>query len=233
MEAISVNDTIRKRKSIRKYELSDLDAGLLESVQSKMAQVEPLYPDIGVLIEIARKTKGIFGIAAPHYLVFGSEEKEGAYENIGFIGQQMDLFFSEAGIGACWLGMAKHETNMIGGYPFVICMAFGKPAELLHRNLSDFKRKSLSEISEGVDERLEAARLAPSAKNTQGWFFVAQDGVIHCFRKRNTLMPDKLSSIDLGIAICHIATESGEFSFGKDSAAPVRKGFIYVGTVGA
>ena len=112
-------------------------------------------------------------------------------------------------------------------------MSFGKPAEPLHRNLSEFKRKPLSEISEGTDERLEAARLAPSGMNLQNWFFIADKGKIHCYRKKSLLgFMNKLACFDMGIALCHIAKESGNFKFTKESDAPSRKGYVYTGTVG-
>jgi len=114
-------------------------------------------------------------------------------------------------------------------------MAFGKPIESPHRSASEFKRKPLSEMSEGDDKRLEAARLAPSGMNAQNWFFVADGGKIHCYRKKpNPLlgfMTGKLGCIDMGIALCHIMTESDGFTFSKESNAPERKGFIYMGTV--
>jgi len=227
-----MNEIIRKRKSIRKYEQAELGAADLEKVRAKISELTPLYPDISYSIEIVKKTKGLFGFKAPHYLVFFSEEKEGAYENIGFLGQQMDLFFSESGIGACWLGMAKPEDKEICSLPFVISMAFGKPAEPLYRSLPEFKRKSLSEISEGDDERLEAARLAPSGRNAQNWFFSASDGKIRCYRKKSMIgIMDNLSRIDIGIALCHIEKESVGFCFLKETGAPERKGFVYVGTV--
>jgi hypothetical protein len=65
-------------------------------VRAQLEKIRPLYPDIRYSIDIVSKTRGMFNIKAPHYLVFRSEEKDGAYENIGFIGQQMDLFFSES-----------------------------------------------------------------------------------------------------------------------------------------
>jgi hypothetical protein len=40
-----------------------------------------------------------------------------------------------------------------------------------------------------------------------------------------------MNSIDMGIAICHIWTESKEFSFAKDDTAPKRNELVYVGTV--
>ena len=230
-----MNEIIRKRKSVRKYEMEKLDHDTLEKVREEIDKVVPLYPDIKYSIEMANKTKGLFNIAAPHYLVFGSEKKEGSLENIGFIGQQLDLLFSQMGLGACWLGASKPEEMEESSLPFVICMAFGKPKGLLHRNLSEFKRKPLSWISEGTDERLEAARLAPSGMNLQGWFFVAEEGRIHCYRKKlNPIMGliyNEMGAIDLGIAICHIYKESDTFNFTKLVNAPSKKGYFYMGTV--
>ena len=230
-----MNETIRKRKSIRKYDMAKLDELTLDMVKAQIGKLVPLYPDVQYSIEIANKTKGLFNVRAPHYLVFGSEEKEGAYENIGFIGQQMDLFFAENGLGCCWLGASKPQEKEASPLPFVICMSFGKPVGPLHRGLSEFKRKALTQISEGADERLEAARLAPSGINAQGWFFVAESGKIHCYCKKHNpimgLMLGRMSKIDLGIAICHIFKESESFSYAKEAGAAEKKGFMYMGTV--
>ena len=231
-----MNEIIRRRKSIRKYDPAPLDAYTLEKVRAQLKVIKPLYPDIRYSIEIANKISGLFNnIKAPHYLVFRSEEKEGAYENIGFIGQQMDLFFSGSGLGSCWSGGSKPDEKDIMGLPFVICMSFGKPAEPLHRELSAFKRKPLAEISEGFDERLEAARLAPNTRNEQNWYFIAEDGEIHCYRKKSNpmlgLIYNKLHCIDIGIALCHIAEESEDFHFSKRVGIFERKGFVYIGTV--
>lgn len=231
---MSKSEITHKRKSVRRYDPVPLDATTLEMVQAQIKKVKPLYPDIQFSIEIASKTKGMFNIKAPHYLVFGSEEKDGGPENIGFIGQQLDLFFSANGIGACWLGAAKPEEKEASKLPHVISMAFGKPAEPLYRDISQFKRKLISDISEGQDPRLEAARLAPSAVNAQNWYFIAEDGKIHCYRKKATpllgFMFNKMHQVDMGIAICHIAEESETFTFAQENA-PERKGYIYTGTV--
>ena len=231
-----MNEIIRKRKSIRRYDMAELDPAMLDKVRAQIMSLTPLYPNIRYSIEIVSKTKGISNIKAPHYLVFGSEDKDGAYENIGFLGQQMDLFFSGSGLGACWLGASKPEEKDAGDLPPLICMSFGKPAEPLHRVLSEFKRKPLTEISEGTDKRLEAARLAPSAVNAQNWYFIVEDGKIHCYRKKvNHLLGfiyNKLHCIDMGIAICHIAEESEDFRFSKEADFPQRKGYVYMGTVG-
>jgi hypothetical protein len=90
-------------------------------------------------------------------------------------------------------------------------------------------------ISEGEDERIEAARLAPSAQNAQNWYFLAQSGKIHCYRiKPNPLLGfifNKFGCIDMGIALCHIAEESDSFQFLREADANARKGCEYMGTV--
>ena len=226
------NEIIRKRKSIRQYDMNKLDEETLNKVRSKIDSLKPLFPEIQYSIEIAEKTKGLFNVKAPHYLIFGSENKEGYLENIGFIGQQLDLFLSENGLGACWLGAAKPKEKEKSPLPYVIAIGFGKPAEPLHREIEEFKRKSLEEITEGNnDERLEAARLAPSGMNAQNWYFVG-DGKIRCYRKKVLLnFMSKLSMIDMGIALCHIAEESDDFRYVNETYAPLRKGYIYMGTV--
>jgi len=230
-----MNEIIRKRKSVRKYNLTPLNKDTLDKMRARIENTKSLYHDIRYSIDITSKTKGLMGIKAPHYLLFRSEKKDGFLENIGFVGQQMALFFSASGIGSCWLGVAKPDDKDTNALPYVIGMAFGKSAEPLYRELSEFKRKPLSAISEGTDKRLEATRLAPSAVNMQNWYFIADNGKIHCYRKKPGpllgFMFNKFGCIDMGIALCHIAEESDAFSFAKETAAPERKGYVYMGTV--
>ena len=88
-------------------------------------------------------------------------------ENIGFIFQQLALFLQSRGIGNCWAGMASLKEKNPN---FVIAISFGK-SDKMTRELSNFKRKKLSEISDVSDERLIPAQLAPSAINSQPWYF--------------------------------------------------------------
>ncbi|MCL2867054.1 MAG: nitroreductase [Clostridia bacterium] len=235
MADLTIPNIIRKRKSIRRFEPSDLPITELDSVREKTTRLTPLYPTIRYTVDIVRTTKGIFHVKAPYYLIFRSETAPGYLENIGFIGQQMDLFLSGTGLGSCWLGMAKPEKNEADALPFVISMAFGKPAEPLYRPLADFKRKPLAEISEGDDKRLESARLAPSGMNAQNWYFIAEAGSIHCYRLTASpplrAMKDRMACIDMGIALCHIAAETDGFTYTKAERPRERDRYEYMGTV--
>ena len=58
----------------------------MKKIKEQITTLTPLYPDIRYSVGIVSKTKGVFGIKAPHYLVFSGENKSGSHENIGFIG---------------------------------------------------------------------------------------------------------------------------------------------------
>lgn len=227
------NEYIAKRKSVRKFLSTPLSEEMLAEIKRRIKFVTPLFSNIDYSIELIENTN-ISRQSPPYYMFFHSEEKEGAYENIGFMGQQLSLYLTSIGLGS-YFKMAKPNLETKSNLPYVICMPFGYPDEPLFRNLTEFKRKKLADISEGDDVRIEAARLAPSGLNKQNWYFIAEDGLIHCYCKKPSLiigfMDSKLSFIDMGIALCHIAEESETFSFEKLDHAPQKKGYIYMGSV--
>ena len=47
-----MNETICKRKSIRKYDMTKLDAATLDKVREQIKSVTPLYPGIKYTIEV-------------------------------------------------------------------------------------------------------------------------------------------------------------------------------------
>jgi len=227
------NEYIAKRKSVRKFDATPFSDELLAAIKDKIKAVRPLFPDIAYSVEVI-EDKNPSKHNPPYYLFFSSEEKEGCYENIGFIGQQLSLYLTSIGVGS-YFRMKKPNLDSKSNLTYVICMPFGRPAEPLFRESFEFKRKKLSEICEGYDIRIEAARLAPSAFNGQNWYFVAKSGRIHCYRKKPNffmgVIKDKLTCIDMGIALCHICEESETFSYRKLDTAPEKKGYIYMGTV--
>ena len=232
---MSLYSAIWKRKSVRQYDKTPLGEDELGRILQYANKLTPLYPHIATAHELVPAVSNILPVKTPHYFLIASETTDGYLENIGFMFQQMDLYLSDSGLGACWLGMAKPSAGMKTELPFVIAFAFGKAAENPHRDLSEFNRKPLTDIADGEDARIEAARLAPSAMNNQNWFFAAHDGKIDVFQKKAPLAPlEKKNKIDVGIALCHlcVATEQlGQtFTFAQEPSKE-KKGYVYTGTV--
>ena len=231
-------DYIWKRKSTRKYDITPLDSVQLDQITQFADNLKPLYPNIKIEYEITSGIKSILPmnpIKAPHYFVISSEKTNGYLENVGFMFQQMDLFLSSIELGSCWFGLGKPAEKLKTKLSYVSTLAFGKAAGTPYRDHTKFKRKALSDISIGTDDRLEAVRLAPSAINNQNWFFEAANGKINVFHKKAMIgVINNLNKIDIGIALCHlfVATKhfGKDFSFSKE-AEKKRKGYTYTGTI--
>ncbi|HEX3013249.1 MAG TPA: nitroreductase family protein [Methanobacterium sp.] len=250
MEKTEFYSCIFKRKSIRNYDLTPLDDSILAEISEYLPSLNPMYNDIKTELKIVSPAyvKRRMMKKAPHYIAIFSEVKEGYLTNIGFMLQQADLFFSANGIGSCWQGIPAPTKELLNSsnLKFVIFIAFGKPKdpESLHRNsVSEFKRKSLMEITDitGADELLETARIAPSATNSQPWFFTGNAGMIHAYSVKpgfiKRFMVKKYVPIDVGIAICHLqiaAEHSGkkvEIVFDKTAKMNPPKGYNYIASL--
>ena len=243
MENTDLYPTIYKRKSIRRYESTPLDQATLEKITNRLNHLKPLIENIKTELKIlpANTVNGLFAAKAPHYLAIFSEEKEGYLTNAGYVLQQMDLYLSANGLGSCWLGVAKPSKEFIKGskLKFVISLAFGRPAEQLHRTgVWEFKRLSLDQIRDarGMDDLLEPARLAPSASNSQRWFFTGGEGKLNVYVSKSMIL-NRVSLIDAGIAICHIVIAAGhqgkqvESIKDQEAARNTPSGKIYVTTL--
>jgi len=201
---------IFRRKSVRKFESSPLDQETIASITSQFSSLTPMLE--GIRTEVALMTSeqvhGLFKVDAPHFIAFFSEPKEGYLLNAGFMMQQLDLFLSAKGIGSCWQGGPK-PTKMAraaSGLEFVVLMAFGRPAEKVHReSVSEFKRDPMSKITsiKGMDDLLEPARIAPSGMNGQPWFFSDSNGMINAYCHK-AVVGSHMNQIGVGIALSHI-----------------------------
>ncbi len=170
--------------------------------------------------------------SAPYYLALYSEKKENYLENIGFIFQQVSLFLQSRGIGSCWVGMASVKNK---DPEFIIAIAFGKSNDLT-RDISKFKRKSLANISDFEDDRLKPAQLAPSAINSQPWFYKhSSDGFDVYQIKQNIIKRQilkKWNPIDIGISLAHMYVANEKtFEFEINDDFEDIRGYNYVGSI--
>jgi nitroreductase len=221
MKEDDLYDAIFKRKSIRSYDSTHLGQNLLDDVSEKLHGLKSMTTGIKTEFKIISpdQVRGIMK-NAPHYIAAFSEAKDDYMTNVGFMLQQMDLYFSASGLGSCWLGIPKptKEVTEHSDLEFVILMGFGNSTEALHRtNVSQFKRKPLSEITniKDADELLEPTRLAPSAVNRQNWYFTGDKNLIHAYSLKpsflRNLIGGKYFHINVGISICHLQLAAEHF----------------------
>ena len=227
---MTLHEMIFKRKSCRSFTGKPVDPEMIEKILS--FEPKSLYPDIKVRMDIVSRdqVKCLCPWTTPQLITIYSEETGGYLENIGFLFQQLDLYLQTLGLGVCWLGLGKMNpktSTEVSGMKFVIMLAFGYPkGDQLRHDLKGFKRKAMEKITDQADPRLEVARLAPSAVNSQPWYFThAGDTIhVHCSKKG--------SKLDAGIALAHLYVANEEtFRFFKAENVPEETGYHYIGSV--
>lgn len=230
---MNLSELIPKRKSFRSFTEERVDDATLQQIEAFAEAMKPLCPEIKLRMEIVarERVKCILPFIPPQLIAIYSEDGDGAWENLGFVFQQMDLYLQSIGLGSCWLGLGKLPDAADG---FKMLLAFGHTNEGLRETISEFKRKSLSEIADVPDERLEPARLAPSAINNQPWYFSHDGETIHVYCSTRFSRARGLGNmihIDMGIALSHLYVSNPEtFTFYK-TKAPEQKGHLYIGSI--
>ncbi|MBE5802204.1 MAG: nitroreductase [Clostridiales bacterium] len=242
---MELKEMITKRKSTRNLTDEPVSGEILAKIRAFMDQAKPLFPEIKVHAEIvdASEVRCMQPWKTPHFIAVYTEDSKDALINVGFLFQQVDLYIQSLGLGVCWVGMGKprkdSEAANAAGLTFAILLPFGHgQTEVWRDSLDQFSRKPLAEIADQADPRLEPVRLAPSATNSQPWYFTHAGDQLHVYQviqgplKRMTL--GKMNCIDMGIGLCHLAlTGESEFALIRLADAPQLDGYEYIGTVPA
>ena len=227
---MNLEEQIYHRKSCRNYLNEAIDMNVVHDAMSK---IKPLNEDIGyhykilTLDEVNNRAR----FSAPYYLALYADKKEN-HVDIGFIFQQLCLYLQSMGIGNCWVGLPSPKKK---NSDFVISIAFGK-SDKMTRDLSQFKRKTLSQISDVEDERLIPAQLAPSAINLQPWYFKHTDDGFDVYQVKQNILKrqivKKWNPIDVGIALAHMYVANEDtFEFYKKADFENIKGHTYIGSI--
>lgn len=203
-------DMIFKRKSFHIFKNTErITEDDLAELKSFFGSVKPLDDSIRTSIKIVPEAETSCRRGAQYCIEFYSEERGNYLRNIGYIGEQIDLWLAEKNIGALWFGIGKPDDEQDGDLKFVIMIAIAKmPEQSFRKDMFKSKRKAVDEIWQG--EKLPLAnivRFAPSACNTQPWMVSFEDNVIKIRRykkpgKRGIMPADKVryyNRIDMGI----------------------------------
>lgn len=202
-----------KRKSFHTYMLcgnEKLTDKELQELQEAFTKCVPLEGTIKVDMRIVPAKESSCKRGQEYCLYFYSEVKPNHLANIGYIGEQMDLYLASKNIGALWFGIGKVEETTYNGLEFVIMMAIRKvPQDKFRKDMFKSKRKTIEEIWSGepMDTVANIVRFAPSACNSQPWKVENIKDTLHVYRykqpgKRGIMPANKVSfynGIDIGI----------------------------------
>ncbi|MBO4623569.1 MAG: nitroreductase [Bacilli bacterium] len=208
---------IFKRKSFhlfRNIGNNHLTIDELKEIEDYFYTLTPLEEGIKVKIKITKDTSCKRG--QEYCIVFYSELKDNYLRNIGYLGEQLDLYLVSKNIGTLWFGIGRPKEEVLDGLQFVIMIAIAKVDDetKFRKDMFKSKRKELADIWRGdyYQDIGNICRFAPSACNSQPWVVEASQKEIKVYRYKKAgkrgIMPVKMvdfyNSIDIGIFMCFL-----------------------------
>lgn len=210
---------IFKRKSFhlfRNVGKESISSDDIKRIQETYPTFVPLCSDIKTAIRIVPAKETTCKRGQEYCILLYSEKKENYLQNIGYVGEQLDLYLVSQNIGTLWFGIGKTEESDVDGLEFVIMIAIAKvdDEKKFRKDMYKSKRKPLEEIWMGkpIEGVSDIVRFAPSACNTQPWMVERKDHTLEIYRykkqgKRGIMPAGKVSfynQIDMGIFLCFL-----------------------------
>ena len=210
---------IFKRKSFhlfRNIGNDSISANEVEQIEKVYQTLTPLCPEIKTAIRIVPAADTSCKRGQQYCILLYSEKKERYLQNIGYLGEQLDLYLVSQNIGTLWFGIGKANEDSYEGLDFVIMIAISKvdDEKKFRKDMFKSKRKSIDEIwfGEPINGVSDIVRFAPSACNTQPWIVEHTDTVLNIYRykkqgKRGIMPAAKVTyfnQIDMGIFLCFL-----------------------------
>ena len=204
-------DMIFKRKSFHIFkDIGHIEDEELREIETYCDTLVPLVPNIRTVVRIVPGEETTCKRGQEYCILLYSEKKDSYLQNIGYLGQQLDLYLASKNIGALWFGIGKTTQPRYDGLDFVIMIAIAKMLpDKFRKNMFKAKRKPLDEIWSGeiITGVSEIVRFTPSACNTQPWFVKRENQGLTVYRykkagKRGIMPADKVTyynQIDMGI----------------------------------
>lgn len=214
-----LHNMIFKRKSFhlfRNIGNETISANDMEHIQKIYKTFIPLCSDIKTAIRIVPANETTCNRGQQFCILLYSEKKDNYLQNIGYLGEQLDLYLVSQNIGTLWFGIGKTNEPSFDGLDFIIMIAISKVDDerKFRKDMFKSKRKSIDEIwlGETLGGISDIVRYAPSACNTQPWIVEYTDTALNVYRykkqgKRGIMPADRVSfynQIDMGIFLCFL-----------------------------
>lgn len=170
----------------------------------------------GIKVELHAVKKSSLAIGQEYCLMLYSEVKNHYLQNIGYLGEQLDLYCVSKNIGTLWFGLGKTDQKQKNGLDYVIMIAIRKvdSETNFRKDMYQSKRKSLNQIWRGESYQTigDIVRFAPSAVNSQPWLVEATENELKVYRVKTKMAignifggkMDFYNQIDIGIFLCFL-----------------------------
>ncbi len=175
-----------------------------------------LCPQIKTKIKIVPGSETSCRRGQEYCVLIYSEKKDDYLKNVGYIGEQLDLYLVSKNIGSLWFGLGKTNETSYDDLDYVIMIAIAKIDDEMkfRKDMFKSKRKTKEEIwiGEEIPNVTDIVRFAPSACNTQPWIVKRVDNSLQVFRYKKLgkrgIMPVGLvthyNKMDIGIFLCFL-----------------------------
>lgn len=217
MNKESLKEAVYVRHSVRKYKGEPLSA---EDEKKLMESIRQINQESGLSIQyvdtrdtsISQMQSLNFGRfeGAINYIVMAGEKGPDLEEKCGYYGEQLVLYAQSIGLNTCWIGMFKRGNEQIRlteSEHAVIVIAVGYGAEQgKPHNSKTYEEVTVNgqDAPEWFRKGVEAALLAPTARNQQKFTFEFKDGNVTASAPKGPF-----TEVDLGIAKCNFELASG------------------------
>lgn len=202
-----------QRHSVRKYQdrpISNIARFLLEECIAKCNE------DSGLHIQLVTGEPKAFGLmfsGVSNYIVMAGKRNDSLDELCGYYGEKIVLFAQQLGLNTCWAGLSGAARvgafTLDDGEEYCISIAVGygeNQGKERSTKVFDDVVTAHGPVPAWFRSGVEAALLAPTAMNRQGFRFeLLEDGHV-----RATARHGSLSRIDLGIVKYHFEEGSGK-----------------------
>ena len=207
---------IRERHSVRKYRDQPIDPETLALLQKK---IDSVNAEFGLHIQYIPEEGGVFsGIVSkicgwsgiPGYIAMVGRADESLDELCGYAGEKLVLYAQTIGLNTCWAGIFKRKncTAVIGDSEklvLVIAVGYGVDSGYPRRSKTLADVTDVKDMPDWFKDGVEAALLAPTARNQQK-FFITLDGGRPAARVTGSA---PFAKLDLGIVKYHFELASG------------------------
>lgn len=202
---------IFKRKSFHTFKerISEkISEEEIADIYQAFSDFDSLDKDIKVKIKIDSVNDSPCNRNCEYCIKIFSEKKANYLTNVGYLGEQLDLYLVSKDIGSLWYGIGKSKETY-EGLNYVILIAISKVSkDGFRQDMFKSKRNPLSQFWMGDDFEIgQIVRFAPSACNSQPWMVESKDNVLTIYRKSKSgkigIMPKNtaiyFNQIDMGI----------------------------------